>query len=139
MLTWQTTRAATSRPAVVLALVAGLLLTGCSHASSTIAATPARTNGSVIEDAAPFCSFLTSVDEAAAQAASQKQGIRLLASIVPRLRARQAATPAPVVAVFGVVLTASEQAVAKGNPGPLATDRVAAAGTKLTNYCHARS
>jgi uncharacterized lipoprotein YajG len=100
MLTWQTTRAATSRPAVVLALVAGLLLTGCSHASSTIAATPARTNGSVIEDAAPFCSFLTSVDEAAAQAASQKQGIRLLASIVPRLRARQAATPAPNASGF---------------------------------------
>jgi hypothetical protein len=122
------------------ALITGLLVVGCSHASSgaTTAATPARTRGSVTEGAAPFCSFLTSVNAIAARAASQQQGIQLLASIVPRLQAQHAA-PAAVAADFGIVMTAAEQSVAQGNLSPLATNQVASAGTKLTNYCHSRS
>ena len=62
----------------------------------------------------------------------------MLASIVPRLQAQHAA-PAAVAADFGIVMTAAEQSVAQGNLSPLATNQVASAGTKLTNYCHSRS
>jgi hypothetical protein len=103
------------------------------------AAAPARTNGAVTRGAAAFCSFLTSVNEIAARAASQQQGIQLLVSIMPRLQAQRSAAPAAVAADFGIVVTAAKQAVAQGNLSPLATNQVAAAGTKLTNYCHART
>jgi hypothetical protein len=139
MLTWQAARAAIKQAAVVPVLVAGLLLGGCSHGGGTAAATPARTNGTVTERAAAFCSFLTSVNKVAFQDATQYQRLQLLASIVPRLRARRASAPAAVATAFGLVMSAAEKAVAQGDLAPLATNRVAAAGTKLTGYCHARS
>ena len=139
MLTWQAARVAIRQAAVVAVLAACLLLGGCSHGGGTTAAAPARTNGAVTEDAAAFCSFLTSVNKVATRGASQHQRLQLLASIVPRLRTRQAAAPAGVAAAFGVVVSAAEKAIAQGNLAPLTTNRVAAAGTKLTGYCHARS
>jgi hypothetical protein len=139
MLIWKAARALINRAAVAPVLIVGLLLGGCSHGGSTTAAAPVRMNGAVTEGAAAFCSFLTSLNKVAAQAPSQHQRLRLLGSIVPRLRARRATAPAAVAAAFGVVVTAAEQAVTQGNLSPLATDKVATAGTKLTNYCHARS
>jgi hypothetical protein len=79
------------------------------------------------------------VNTIAARAGSQQHGIQLLASIVPRLQAQRAATPAAVAADFRIVVNAAEQAVAHGDLSPLVTNHVAAAGTKLTDYCHARS
>jgi hypothetical protein len=57
---------------------------------------------------------------------------------MPRLQAQHTA-PAAVAADFRIVVNAAEQAVAQGDLSPLATNHAAAAGTKLTNYCHSRS
>jgi hypothetical protein len=157
MLTWQAARAAITRAAITRAAVAsvllGFLLAGCSHvgsgagavgpgrdeATTAAAAASARIKGSVTEGAAAFCSFLVSVNGAANRAASQQQGVQLLASIVPRLRAQAVAAPAAVTSDFRIVVAAAEQAVAQGDLSPLASNSVATAGTRLTSYCHARS
>ena len=71
------------------------------------------------------------------------QGSRVCTLLVRRscCACRHSAPPPPtaVAAAFGIVVTAAEQAVAQGNLSPLVTNHVAAAGTKLTSYCHARS
>ena len=156
MLTWQEARVTASRAAITPALAAGLLLAaGCSHpgagspgsvaagggaaTATASAAAPARTKGSVAEDAAAFCSFLADVNNAAARASSQQQGIQLLTSILPRLQAQRSAAPAAVATDFDAVLAAAGQAVRQGSLSPLAANSVATAGVRLTTYCHARS
>ena len=143
MLTRHVARAATV-PVVAAALTAGLLtraLAGCSHASgpSAAATAPPRTKGSVVEGSATFCSFLESLNVIATKARSQQQGLQLLAAIMPRLQAQRATAPAPVAAEFVTVADAAAQAHARGNLSPLATNQVAAAGTRLAAYCHSRS
>jgi hypothetical protein len=160
MLTWQQARAVACRAAIAPALAAGLLLVaGCSHPGAgspgsgsagsaaagggvtppAAAASPARTKGPVTEGAAAFCSFLAGVNNAAAHASSQQQGIQLLASIVPTLQAQRSGVPATAADDFDVVLAAAQQAVRQGNLSALATNPVAAAGARLSSYCHARS
>jgi hypothetical protein len=148
------------------ALLAGAMLAGalagCSHAgsmttdgtgagavgsgiSSGPAAAPsaapsaARKNGAVPQDAAAFCSFISGVSQVATKATSQKQGLQLLSTIVPRLQVQSVTAPAPVAADFAIVAAAAKQALTEADLAPLATNQVATAGTALTAYCHARS
>jgi hypothetical protein len=137
------------RRVVLGVLLAGPLLIGtlggCSHtgpvasgAAGTSAA-PERSKGAVTQSSAAFCTFITSTNAMLTKAASQQQGLAILATLAPRLRQEQDVAPASVSAEFAVVVGAVQQARAEGSLAPLAMDQVATAGASLTSYCHSRS
>jgi hypothetical protein len=134
------------------AILAGALLIGtlggCSHAGSVASraaaaagtsAAPERSKGAVTQSSAAFCTFITSTNAILTKAASQQQGLAVLATLAPMLRQEQSVAPASVSAEFAVVVAAVQQARAEGTLAPLATDQVATAGASLTSYCHSRS
>jgi hypothetical protein len=140
MLTRPTAMAAL-KTAITSTFLAGLLvvgaLAGCSYSGRTTSGSAAKESVTGASDA--FCSFVTRVNAISVKAASQQQGLQLLATLMPKMQRQSAAAPAAVAADFNVVATAAQLAITQHDLTLLATDQVATAGTSLTTYCHSRS
>ena len=94
-------------------------------------AKPATTQGRH----ALFCRFLSHVD-AVANKATSADGLKLLKTLGPQIDAQLRSVPSAAAPYFEVVTRAAKNAIDQSNMSPLATDQVAAAGSKLAKYCH---
>lgn len=153
-----------SRAAILVgaAAITSILVCGCSHDANptghakAIGPTPisSRSGGSApsrnssptptarptnaatgSSDMATLCVFLGKVQRAGTAAKSPSDGLKVLKSFEPRFEAVVSSAPKADHADVQIVVTAARKALATRDLSYIATDRVAAAGARLSDVC----
>jgi hypothetical protein len=149
------TQPASGRPrtatlsAVAVLLSATATLTACSSAHSPghdAAATPGASSETTVTtatttklSASTACAFLAEVNAAAQKTTTPASGLRTLAGFAAQFPDQLARSPAAMRGDMTVVFTASRNALAHHDLIYLVSDKVAAAGARLSDECRSTS
>lgn len=118
-----------------MAAITALALPGCSHPGQPRNTTTAPSAVPKTMATSTICTYLTKLEGEALGAKSPTAGLSVLKTALPQIKADLPAAPTALRADLETIIEAADDALAHKDLSYLATDDVAAAGTRLSAAC----